>query len=105
MLEGLGFLFGELAGFDQLVDQRLVPTDLGEAVTAQHVGAAVTDLSHEQARVHQRRNRGGGAHAAPGAIGTRLVENTNSGFFDGLYQPPREVIVMERRLAAPAFRR
>ena len=34
VLEGLGFFFGELPGFNQLVDERLIAADLSEAVAA-----------------------------------------------------------------------
>jgi hypothetical protein len=82
VLERFGFFFGELPGFDELVHQRLVARDLDELIAAQNVRAAVPDLGDEEPRVEQRRDRGGRPHAAPGAVGARLVEDAETGLFD-----------------------
>ena len=64
MLEGLGFLLGELAGLDELVDERLIPRQLHELAVAHQVPARIAHLREEQEVVDQRGRGDRRAHAA-----------------------------------------
>ena len=99
MLEGLGFFLGELAGLDELVDERLVARDLHERVAAEDVAARVADLREEEDVVDERRGGDGRAHAAARAIGLGLVEDAQARGLDGADEAAREIVALERALA------
>jgi hypothetical protein len=64
MLERFGFVFCEVTGFDQLVDQRLVFGQLPDLPLAKHVGAAVTDLRKKHDAIDEYSHGCRRAHAA-----------------------------------------
>jgi hypothetical protein len=103
VLEGFGLVLGEVAGFDQLVHQRLIFGDLLELAIAQQVAPAIAHLAQEQHFVDQHGRRGGGAHAAARSFFLRRLEDPPPSLFDGLHEPARQrVAVLGAR--APAHR-
>ena len=101
MLEGLGLVFGELSGFDELVDERLVFRDEAQAAVPKEVTAAVADLSDEENFVDEARNRGRRAHTTTCSVFLCGEEDPRAGFFDRRDQAPREVVTVCRS-ALPA---
>ncbi len=97
MLEGLGFLFGELTRFDELVHQGLVARELHELTLPQQVPARVADLREEEMAVDQRGRRHRRAHAAARPVDLRLLEDAETGRLDRPDQAPREVVAREGR--------
>ena len=100
MLERLGLVFGQVPGFDQLIDERLVLGQLLELAAAQQVRAAVADLGQEQHLVDEHGDGRGRAHAAARALLLRGVVDAPAGFFHGRHQPARERVAIARRTAA-----
>ena len=106
VLEGLGLFFGELAGLDELVDERLVARDLHELLAAQDVAARVADLREEEVVVDERRGGDRRAHAAARAIELRLLEDAQARRLDGAHEAPREIVALERaRRSSPSTMR
>ena len=95
VLEGLGLFLGELAGFDELVHERLIARELHERVAAEDVAARVADLREEEDLVHERRRGDGRAHAAARAVGFGLVEDAEPGGLDGSDEATREVVALD----------
>jgi len=76
VLESLGLGLGQLACFDELVDERLIARHLDELVAAQHVPAAVADLRQEKMVVDEACDGGGsfpyrGERGRPGSVKMR----------------------------------
>ena len=100
MLERLGFIFGELARLDELIDEGLVLGDQAETTIAEQVAPAVTDLSDEEHFVDEAGHRRGGAHAAARAVLLRSEENARARLLDGVHEAPRKGVAVFRGLIA-----
>jgi hypothetical protein len=98
VLESLGLFLGELARFDQLVDERLIARDLRQIAVSEDVGSAVADLSEKQPIVDQSGDRRRRAHATPRAIGPGFTEDAHAGVLDRAHQAPRQIFPVARRL-------
>jgi hypothetical protein len=84
VLEGVGLVFGELPGFDQLIDERLVFGDQVQSTVSQDVATAVTDLPREEHLVDEACHRCGGSHPAARSVFLGREVNTRARFFDGV---------------------
>src|SRR5258708_7795352 len=96
VLEGLGFLFRQLPGLDELVHERLISRDKDELSVAQDVSARVADLRKEQMVIHECRRGDRRSHAAPTSIELRFLENPQPSGFDGTNETARETVSCER---------
>ena len=86
VLEGLGFFFGELAGLDELVDERLIARDLHQPVAAQDVARGCRRPGRRRGVVDQRGGGRGRAHAAARAVGLGLVEDAQARGLDRAHE-------------------
>ncbi len=104
VLERLGLFLGELAGLDELVDERLVARQLHQVALAQQVAPRVAHLGEEEVVVDQSGRGDGRPHPAARAIELRLLEDAQPGGLDGADEAPRELVALQRVVVARARR-
>ena len=99
-----GFVGGEPAVAHELFDEAVVGGDLAQLAVVQEVRPRVADVADEQGAPRGERARGdGGAHAAQGGVGQRLVVHRAVGFLDGLAQRPPGVTAARSASTAVAL--
>ena len=98
MFEQLGLFGLELAGFDELVDQRLVARDLGQRSLSDDVRPAIAHLAEDHAVRNERAYRGGRSHTAAGTIRLGRLEDPLSSIEDGRLESQGERLDVFGRL-------
>ena len=103
VLEGFRLFFRQLAGLDELVDERLIAGQLNQTAVAQHVGARVADLSEKEVVVHERGRGHRRAHPASRAIELGLLKDAEAGRLDAVDEAPRQLVARQRLRVVERF--